>query len=359
MATGGDFGHHAVMVFFVLSGYVIAHVTLSRPTTGADYGIGRVARLYSVVVPALVLTVALDSIGKLLDPTVYDGWWNVDTKPVIRFTYSLFFLNEIWFESVRAFTNGPYWSMGYEASYYLLFGLWCFAPGRWRIPVTALAALMVGPKILLLAPVWLMGVWTYRFNRTHTLSPSLALAVLVASSLAFTVFHQAEFWKAGLAVAERALGQDFVNTQLGYSRVLPYGLCARSDRCSQLCRHQLFGADHRARLGPFSRANPIPRCVHICDVLATRAITSFLRGDIWPAGGTEPCQHNAGHIRHRVGNRALPSASRPRPSRWICTDWNTCDCSPGIAPVVASRGSSKCLAWKQRYDSHSSSTLSY
>jgi len=49
----------AVTVFFVLSGYVIAHVLATREGTPLEYCASRFARLYSVVVPALILTALL------------------------------------------------------------------------------------------------------------------------------------------------------------------------------------------------------------------------------------------------------------------------------------------------------------
>src|SRR3974390_1821449 len=46
----------AVTVFFVLSGYVIAHVLATRERTPLDYAASRFGRLYSVVIPALIVT---------------------------------------------------------------------------------------------------------------------------------------------------------------------------------------------------------------------------------------------------------------------------------------------------------------
>lgn len=39
-----DAGHRCVAIFFVLSGYVIAHAAFSRKQTAADYAIARLAR---------------------------------------------------------------------------------------------------------------------------------------------------------------------------------------------------------------------------------------------------------------------------------------------------------------------------
>ena len=50
-------GNTAVCVFFVLSGFVMRYVTVTRVTTGRAYWIDRVSRMYSVVIPALLFTV--------------------------------------------------------------------------------------------------------------------------------------------------------------------------------------------------------------------------------------------------------------------------------------------------------------
>ena len=54
-------GHSAVVIFFVLSGYVITYVASERETTLRDYALSRCARIYSVAVPALLLTIVLDA----------------------------------------------------------------------------------------------------------------------------------------------------------------------------------------------------------------------------------------------------------------------------------------------------------
>ena len=45
-------GHSAVIVFFVLSGFVIQHVASTRDTHVRTFAVNRLARLYSVVLPA-------------------------------------------------------------------------------------------------------------------------------------------------------------------------------------------------------------------------------------------------------------------------------------------------------------------
>ena len=61
-------GNDAVMIFFVLSGFVIAYTTEVKENTPGAYIRSRLARLWSVAVPALLLTIALDHWGSRLDP---------------------------------------------------------------------------------------------------------------------------------------------------------------------------------------------------------------------------------------------------------------------------------------------------
>ena len=160
-----DGGRTAVLVFFVLSGFVIAWVSETRERTLEEYGLSRVARLYSVMIPAFLLTAALDSIGKAIDPRLYGPEWGHGTAhPVTDYVLSAVFLGESWTIRVLPGFNVPYWSLNYEAWYYVLFAAAIFLRGRPRIAVLIVAALLAGPRILFLLPVWLMGVAVWRWR---------------------------------------------------------------------------------------------------------------------------------------------------------------------------------------------------
>lgn len=66
-----NLGNEAVMMFFVLSGFVIAFVTDKKEHTAREYLLSRFARLYSVAIPAIVLAFVSDSIGQSLSPSTY------------------------------------------------------------------------------------------------------------------------------------------------------------------------------------------------------------------------------------------------------------------------------------------------
>jgi peptidoglycan/LPS O-acetylase OafA/YrhL len=150
-------GEAAVDVFFVVSGFVIAQAAMGRGAR--DYATARVARLASVVLPCLAVGWVLDLAGPWLGPEVYaaaprfegpvGGW---------QLLSSLLFLDHVWFRAVQPGSNLPFWSLCFEAWYYLAFGLALFLKRPWNWLGGAVALLAAGPKIALLAPLWALGM---------------------------------------------------------------------------------------------------------------------------------------------------------------------------------------------------------
>lgn len=189
----GMFGEDAVMIFFVLSGYVIAYVAAEKEQAPREYFTSRFARLYSVVVPTLILTVLFDYMGQRLDASLYDGRSN-DSYPWVRALVSLSFANQFWFFDVRYFTNVPYWSISYECWYYISFGVALFMKGVRRWVVLAALAVVVGPLIVLLAPVWLLGVWVYRLNARGVISAQAGWPLFIGSIALYMGYR---YWGGG------------------------------------------------------------------------------------------------------------------------------------------------------------------
>lgn len=219
----GAYGREAVMIFFVLSGYVIAHVIATKEHDPLDFTASRLARLYSVVLPALLLTVAADQIGRAVEPEFYRGSWYVDTHPIVRFLASMLFVNEFWTQSVRPFSNGPFWSISYEAAYYAIFGAWVFASRRHRVWLTALVMLVAGPKILLLFPIWLLGVAVYRLNERWVAPVPLGAVLFVSSFVLFFTLSAVRFANRSLDWSVEWLGETLVMEQLHYSKFFVNG----------------------------------------------------------------------------------------------------------------------------------------
>ena len=159
------YGRTAVLVFFVLSGFVIAWITETKEKTFEEYALSRAARLYSVILPVFLITALLDSLGSAIDPRLYELEWRLSTvHPLLGYGLSVVFLGQSWTLDVAPRSDLPFWSLNYEAWYYVLFAAATFLRGWRRMAALSAAALMAGPKILLLFPVWLMGAAAWRWR---------------------------------------------------------------------------------------------------------------------------------------------------------------------------------------------------
>ena len=181
------YGRTAVMVFFVLSGFVIAWVTETRERTVEEYALSRIARLYSVMLPAVIVTAVLDHIAMSIDPRLYSpaSIVHINHGPLnvfLGYALSLIFLGQSWALAFFPGSDIAFWSINYEAWYYILFGLATFLEGRRRMVALAAAALLAGPRILLFLPLWLMGLWAWRWRTVlpRQLGAPVALGALGA-----------------------------------------------------------------------------------------------------------------------------------------------------------------------------------
>lgn len=183
--TGGTYsiirdlnlGSDAVVVFFVLSGFVIGFTAQTKDMTLSDFLFARATRVYSVALPAILLTLVLDRVGMTFRPAAYDGFWYNHVGVLETVARGLSFSNEWTVSAARLGSNGPWWSLSYEVAYYLLFAAVFYLRGRMRYLVPLLLGLVFGLNILLLLPTWLMGLMLWhRLSRTPIpLSQGIAL----------------------------------------------------------------------------------------------------------------------------------------------------------------------------------------
>lgn len=161
-----NLGSDAVVLFFVLSGFVITFAAMEKDGAPGRFAFSRLSRLWSVAIPALVLTLICDLVGMKINPDFY-----LDTpfyEAVSSFDYwvrGLTFSTHWGGDITRLGSNGPYWSLSYEAAYYIAFGIMIYMRGVGRIAALLLCSLIFGLKILLLAPAWFMGVGLYLLLR--------------------------------------------------------------------------------------------------------------------------------------------------------------------------------------------------
>lgn len=214
----GAYGHDAVMVFFVLSGFVIAYVANNKESTIYEFSKSRFARLYSVVFPALIITLVLDYFGQLLDPSMYAGAHFEDSSPYYRFFSNLFFINEIWFESWLAFSNGPFWSLSYEFWFYVIFASWFYFTGSKKYLITLCAILIAGPKILMLFPIWLMGAAVYYLSTRININKYLAFFLAVTPIILYAIIRETGLQKILLNYTIEVFGREVLYQDLYRSR---------------------------------------------------------------------------------------------------------------------------------------------
>lgn len=178
-------GHSAVVVFFVLSGFVIAHAVSKPGVTLHHYVTHRLLRIMPVTVAALLLSVLLGVLAGDQDLTG-TGEPGINTPAFWQaISANLVFIGQSWM-TLRPPYNLPFWSLNFEVWYYVIFGAAVFAPRGWRMPAIVLTALLAGPKILLLFPVWLLGVAIYRTSYRPGLAASRILfAVTTVLALLF------------------------------------------------------------------------------------------------------------------------------------------------------------------------------
>ena len=166
------FGHEAVIIFFVLSGFfvggsVIKNVEQIKLST---YIIKRLTRLWIVLIPALILTAICDyflptdflaqaeqsTINSLPLQSEYSG-------NVVTFVCNLLFLQET--ACVPFGTNSPLWSLAYEFWYYVLFPAIALLFSHTLALSSKIAvgivivviSMLLSNHILLLFPIWILG----------------------------------------------------------------------------------------------------------------------------------------------------------------------------------------------------------
>lgn len=199
------FGHQAVMVFFVLSGFLISSTVIKSHLSGTwswrEYAISRSARLYVVLIPGLLFGLLWDFAGGsffaakgIYTHPVSDLGAAVAADNLTAGTFfgNLFFLQTIFFPAFGS--NGPLWSLANEFWYYALFpaGLsagfaWAKRSVRAAIPLTALVfclSFFLGLEKFIGFLIWTCGcALVFAYSRIRLQAKSQLTAYALASSL--------------------------------------------------------------------------------------------------------------------------------------------------------------------------------
>ena len=137
------YGHQAVLLFFLISGYLIGGRYLKNDYKIASEIKKRVVRIYPVFILSIMLSILLENTGMSLKDLVilFSGF------------------GEIF--GIRLENNLPLWSLSYEIIYYILFAYLFHSKNSSRLLGLLLVFILVifAPKIILYSVFWLLGAF--------------------------------------------------------------------------------------------------------------------------------------------------------------------------------------------------------
>lgn len=173
---------NAVVVFFVLSGLVIAASADREGMDARRYAAARIARIVPVAWASLAFAYAAavycQSNGMTLRPVGMDP----GEVSLLRTLRAALFLDESWAAGVSI--NAPWWSLSCEVWFYVLFGLATWLRGPKRFAALAVALSVAGTNVLLMLPSWLVGVALARLPAARRVSLVAAVALVLLALLA-------------------------------------------------------------------------------------------------------------------------------------------------------------------------------
>jgi len=245
------FGHSAVIIFFVLSGYLIGgHVVQAcrrNRWSWKRYALDRLTRLGIVLIPALLFCLALDSAGIHLfhGDWLYSGSGHIAEMQVpVTDSPKVLLGNLLFLQTIRVPVFGsdfPLWSLANEFWYYVLFPLlalpWFFKRGGLRTLCAALFLVIVVALPFAIAVsflIWLLGTAVFLFPPARRLTGwqtawagGISGLAMLAVLLGDRARHLSSAWSDNLlAVAFAALLYALVHGSLPasklYSRVAKF-----------------------------------------------------------------------------------------------------------------------------------------
>lgn len=195
------FGHEAVMIFFVLSGYLVGGLSMRKaaraPFDPVDYGVKRFSRIYAVFLPALVFGLCLDGLGLhffdaggLYSRSETLGISSLPSNIQALLTPATFLGNLFMLQGIAVDhlgSNGPLWSLSYEWWYYVLFGAAMAATStrlsraaRLACGAVLAAGLVLLPGIILAyGLVWVIGAAACWYGNSSLRKPPILVPLIL------------------------------------------------------------------------------------------------------------------------------------------------------------------------------------
>lgn len=169
--------HYFVIVFFVLSGYLITMAASKPMMSLKKFLVSRLGRLYSVLLPALLLSI-LTAQFLLITAIFNEDQISNNSKILQRAILNCSFLAESWYLNATPPLNTPFWSVHYEFMYYLIIASVLLIKGKLKFVFLAIVLMIAGLKILLLFPCWFIGSVLYFLVRNNRLISSTSSIIL-------------------------------------------------------------------------------------------------------------------------------------------------------------------------------------
>ena len=237
------FPHQAVIVFFVISGFLVGGnvIAKSRGTEPflAKYFADRIVRIYLVLVPVILLGWSLDSVGRrwLAGFGLYDAPLFAGSFDLKLLWPNLLNLQGIFFPAFG--TNGPLWSLGCEFWYYVAWAL-LLLPLTRTAPVVRVLGFICGAALAVSFSVsgvfffvggliWIAGALVRSMPRSLVRSKELALLIFLAVTVAVRLLSRGKipsdpFWAT---LADGAVALSFCNLLLSlrFSQSREWAIC--------------------------------------------------------------------------------------------------------------------------------------
>jgi peptidoglycan/LPS O-acetylase OafA/YrhL len=237
------FPHQAVIVFFVISGFLVGGNVIAKARRPepflTTYVVDRTTRIYLVLIPVILLGWCLDTAGRhfLAGFGVYDSPMFAGSFDLGLLWPNLLNLQGIFFPAFGS--NGPLWSLGCEFWYYIAWAL-LLLPLTQSAPLVRLvgfacgAALAVSFSIagiffLVGGLIWIAGALVRSVPRPLVRSKLLALLIFLAVAVAVRlIVHgkiQANPLRSNLADAAVALSFCNLLLSLRFSQSREWAIC--------------------------------------------------------------------------------------------------------------------------------------
>ncbi len=277
------FPHQAVIVFFVISGYLVGGNVIVKSRQGepylTKYFTDRVVRIYLVLLPVIAIGWGFDTLGRgvFAGFGVYGSPVFADNFDVKLLLPNLLNLQGIFFPAFGS--NGPLWSLGCEFWYYIVWAL-LLLPLTRVAPVLRFTGFALGAALAVTFSIsglfffvggliWIAGALVRFVPRPLVRSKLIALAMFIAATVAVRLIARGQIPANPFvaAFADGVVALSFCNLLLS--------LCHSASREWAVCRWRVHNV-----LSDFSYS--LYAC-HLPIIVFAAAVADYAFGLGWRA----------------------------------------------------------------------------